>query len=111
MIGSDSRRVNVLNVYHVANGYVDTRQTNRPFCGEHSRPSFPHPPPVLTMVSTSQRPKGRDAVLSALNGFIRVLNLAKETCGIPPAQIAFGSTSLLLTTIRVPPPQLREDEC
>ena len=56
------------------------------------------------MAPTSQRPKGRDAVLSTLDVFIQALNLAKDACGIPPAQVAFGSASVLLTMIRVPSP-------
>ena len=53
------------------------------------------------MASTSQRPKGRDGSLSTLDGFIQVLSLAKDTCGIPPAQIAIGSAVVLLNMIRV----------
>ena len=52
-------------------------------------------------MASSQRPKGRDGVLSALNVFIQALNLAKDTCGVPPAQVAFGAASILLTMIRV----------
>ena len=52
------------------------------------------------MASTSQQ-KARDGLLSALDVFIQVLTIAKDTCGIPPAQIAFGSASILLTMIRV----------
>jgi hypothetical protein len=36
-----------------------------------------------------------------LNAAIELLNLAKDTCGIPPAQVAFGSVSILLAMIRV----------
>jgi hypothetical protein len=53
------------------------------------------------MASTSQQQEGRDRLLSTLDVFIQVLNLAKDTCGIPPAQVAFGSASVLLTMIRV----------
>ena len=49
----------------------------------------------------SQQSEGRDGVLSSLDVLIQVLSLAKDTCGIPPAQIAFGSASVLLTMIRV----------
>jgi hypothetical protein len=56
------------------------------------------------MASTSKQQKGRDGVLSTLEVFIQGLNLAKDTCGIPPAQVALGSASILLTMIRVPPP-------
>lgn len=57
-------------------------------------------------MASSQRPKGRNEVASALDLFIRALNLARETCGIPPANVAFGSAIILLTMIRVrfPPP-------
>ena len=61
------------------------------------------------MASTSQRPKGHDGVLATLDVFIQILNLAKDTCGIPPAQIAFGSATVLLTMIRVRSPLLCED--
>ena len=53
------------------------------------------------MASTSQRPNGRDGVVATLDVFIQVLSLAKDTCGIPPAQIALGSAAVLLTMIRV----------
>jgi hypothetical protein len=51
------------------------------------------------MASTTQQPK--DGVLPTLDVFIQVLSIAKDTCGIPPAQVAFGSASALLTMIRV----------
>jgi hypothetical protein len=54
------------------------------------------------MASTSQQPK--DRVPPALDVLIQVLNIAKDSCGIPPAQVAFGSASALLTVIRVRPP-------
>jgi hypothetical protein len=53
------------------------------------------------MASTSQRQKGRNVVLPTLDVFIQVLNIAKDACGIPPAQIALSSASTLLTMIRV----------
>jgi hypothetical protein len=62
------------------------------------------------MSSTSQQPEGRDAVLPTLDVFIQVLGIAKDTCGIPPAQIAFGSATALLTMIRVRFPPLCEDK-
>ena len=49
----------------------------------------------------TQRPKGRDGVLSTLNVAIEVLTLAKEVSSITPAKAAFGSVSALLTMIRV----------
>ena len=45
--------------------------------------------------------EGRDGALSALDALILVLNLAKDVCGIPPAQIALGSAAALLAMIRV----------
>ena len=53
------------------------------------------------MASISQPQEGRDRVLPTLDVFIQVLNIAKDACGIPPAQIAFGSASVLLAMIRV----------
>ena len=52
-------------------------------------------------MASPQQPKGRDGVLSALDVLIQALNLAKDSCGIPPAQVAFGSASVLLSMIRV----------
>ena len=62
------------------------------------------------MALRSQSPKGRDGALSTLDVLIQVLSLAKDTCGIPPAQIALGSAVLLLTMIRVRFPLLGENE-
>ena len=59
------------------------------------------PPLPLTMDADSQRTKGRDTVLSALNIAIETLNLAKDISTIAPAQAVFGSVSILLTMIRV----------
>ena len=53
------------------------------------------------MTDKSQRPKGQDGALSSLNAAIDALNLAKEASSITPAKAAFGSASVLLTTIRV----------
>ena len=52
-------------------------------------------------MASSQRPKGRDGVLSTLDVLIQGLDLAKNVCGIPPAQVAFSSASALLTMVRV----------
>jgi len=49
----------------------------------------------------SQRPKGRDGVVSSLNVAIEAMNLAKEVSSITPAKAVFGSVSALLTMIRV----------
>ena len=62
------------------------------------------------MTSTSQQPKGRDSALSTFDAFIQTLTLAKDTCGILPAQIALGSAIALLTMIRVCFPPLRENQ-
>ena len=61
---------------------------------------FSHPPLVSTMASP-QETKGRDGVLSALDLLIQALSIAKDTCGIPPAQVALGSATVVLTMIRV----------
>ena len=62
------------------------------------------------MASRSQSPKGHDGALSTLDVLIQVLSLAKDTCGIPPAQIALASAVVLLTMIRVRFPLLGVDE-
>ena len=61
------------------------------------------------MTSTSKQPKGRDGIISTLDVFIQVVNIAKDTCAVPPAQIAFGAASVLLTMIRVHPSLLCEN--
>jgi hypothetical protein len=91
---------------------IQRRQAGRSFRSCHCKRSgsFSQPPPTpTTMASTSQPPKGRDVVLPTLDVFIQALNIAKDACGIPPAQIALGSASTLLTMIRVRSPLLRED--
>ena len=60
-------------------------------------------------MASSQQPKECDGVLTTLDLFIQTLNIAKDACGIPPAQVAFGSASVLLTMIRVRLSLLRED--
>ena len=52
-------------------------------------------------MASSQQQKGRDGVLTTLDLSIQALNIAKDACGIPPAQVALGSASVLLTMIRV----------
>ena len=54
-----------------------------------------------TVTLASQPPNRRDGVLSTLDVAIDGLNLAKDLCGILPAQAAFGAVSVLLTMIRV----------
>ena len=66
-------------------------------------------PRTSAMASESQGTKGRDRLLSALEIVIQGLNLAKDTCGFPPAQAAFGSVSALLTMIRVRFPTLCDE--
>ena len=53
------------------------------------------------MTDKSQRPKGRDGVLSSMNMAIDGLNLAKEISGVAPAKAVFGSVAVLLTMIKV----------
>ena len=53
------------------------------------------------METESQQPKEREGVISALNGFIEVFNLAKEVSSNTPAKAVFGSVSVLLAMIRV----------
>ena len=53
------------------------------------------------MATKSQRPQGRDGVLSSLNKAITTLNLAKEATSVTPAKSAFTSAGLLLTMVRV----------
>jgi hypothetical protein len=53
------------------------------------------------METESQQPKEREGVISALNGFIEVFNLAKEISSNTPAKAVFGSANVLLVMIRV----------
>jgi hypothetical protein len=62
------------------------------------------------MTTTPQRPEGRNGVLTTLDASTQVLNLAKDPCGIPLAQIALGSAGILLTMILVRFPLLSEDK-
>ena len=52
------------------------------------------------MADESQRPKGKDCVLSSLDVAIDGLNLAKEISSIAPANAVFGTVAILLTMIR-----------
>jgi hypothetical protein len=61
-------------------------------------------------MASSQQQKERDGVLTALDLLIQTLSIAKDACGIPPAQVALGSANVLLTMIRVRFPQFREDK-
>ena len=67
-----------------------------------------HPPRFSTMSSSKPPKDGRDGALTALGLLIQTLNIAKDACGIPPAQVALGSASTLLTMIRVRLSLLRE---
>jgi len=49
----------------------------------------------------SQRPKGREGTISALNTVIEALDLAREVSSIVPAEAVFGSASVTLVMIRV----------
>ena len=53
-------------------------------------------------MASPQRQKGRGGALVTLDLFIQTLNIAKDACGVPPAQVALSSASVLLTMIRVP---------
>ena len=53
------------------------------------------------MADKSQRPKGREGVISSLKVAIDGLNLAKEVSSITPAKAVFGSVAILLTMIQV----------
>ena len=57
------------------------------------------------MDATSQPAKRRNHALSALTAAIEALNIAKEAPSSTPAKAVFGSTSVLLTTIKVGLPQ------
>ena len=62
---------------------------------------------TATIVNDGYRvphPKGRDGALPALDVPVGILEVAKVACGFPPAQAAIGSTSALLTIIRVRSP-------
>ena len=52
------------------------------------------------MEAESQRPKGREGTISALNEAIKTLNPVK-TLSFPPAKAVFGSVAVLLELIRV----------
>ena len=54
--------------------------------------------------------KGQESAFATLGVFTRALNSAKDNCGIPPAQIAFGSPNILLMMVPVHFPPLYEDK-
>ena len=53
------------------------------------------------MEAKSQRPEGREGVISVLNGFIETFNLAKEVASNTPAKAVFGSVVVILAMVRV----------
>ena len=53
------------------------------------------------MEAKSQRPEGREGIISVLNGFIEAFNLAKEVASNTPAKAAFGSVVIILAMVRV----------
>jgi len=53
------------------------------------------------MEAESQRQKGREGAIPALNAAIETMNLAKELSSITPAKVVFGSVGVILTMIRV----------
>ena len=53
------------------------------------------------MESKSERPEGKEGIISVLNGFIETLNLAKEVASNTPAKAAFGSVVVILAMVRV----------
>jgi len=61
------------------------------------------------MKAESQRPKGREDAIEALNAAIKATDLAEKVSCIVPVKIAFGSASILLTMIRVCLPFSRQD--
>ena len=70
---------------------------------------FSHLLPRVSKMASSRQQKGRDGVITTLDVFIQTLNIAKDACGIPPAQVALGSASVLLTMIRVRSSLFREN--
>jgi hypothetical protein len=53
------------------------------------------------METKSKQLKGPDGSIASLNAAIGTLDLARDTTSVKPVKEAFGSASLLLTTIRV----------
>lgn len=62
------------------------------------------------MASKAQEHEGCSGTLLALDAVIQALNIAKDACGILPAQAAFSSVVALLTMVRVRVSLLRNDE-
>ena len=53
------------------------------------------------MGTNPPRTNGRDRVFLTLDALIPIVDIAKNACVIPPAQVAFDSVSVLLVMIRV----------
>ena len=53
------------------------------------------------MKADSSQPKEREGIISALNGAIEAMNLAKEVSSVTPAKAVFGSVSFILTMTKV----------
>ena len=53
------------------------------------------------MATKSQRPKGRESVVSLLNTAIDAMDLAEKISSITPAKAVFGTVGVLLTMIKV----------
>lgn len=72
---------------------------------QHQVRFFPHGPRPIHFSyqpqTSPQHPQRDSDVLSTLDVFIQALSVAKGTCDIPLAHVAFSSTSALLTIIRV----------
>ena len=62
------------------------------------------------MAPASQRQKARAGVFPELDATIQDLNLARDTCGVPSAQVAFGSTSDLMVSTGVCSLTLHDDK-
>jgi len=53
------------------------------------------------MATNSQRPKGRENVVSLLNAAINAMDLAEKISSITPAKAVFATVSVLLAMIKV----------
>ena len=63
------------------------------------------------MAPKSRRQKQREySIQSPLDSAIQDVDLARDTCSILPARVAFGSLSAFLATIKVCLLLFREDE-
>ena len=81
---------------------IPIRVRNLPHSFHYAR--FPRSYPEVqrpTMEVESQRPKGREGVISELNEAIAALDLANNISNIAPAKVVFSSVSTLLRLIRV----------